>query len=221
MLRRHSLVALLSGALFAASPAVSQPVDERVPLVDLLEIAFLGRDIVLLGGESGKPSVRLLKGEQVVWHGSRGIVAVVITDQRLLAAGSRSSAWQEDRYRQGEAPPAGALLGDRLALLTTAQRAVGFSGTTGNLIEYRLGPRETVVSAHVGENVAVVVTDRVALGLSPTTGGFFDTEIQLHERIERVDTRSAVATVRTSRRLLVFTASTGLWSERRREINES
>jgi hypothetical protein len=69
--------------------------------------------------------------------------------------------------------------------------------------------------------VGVVLTDRVALGLSPSTGGFFDTEIQLHERIERVDTRSAVATVRTSRRLLVFTASTGLWSERRREINES
>jgi hypothetical protein len=219
MLRRLSLVALVSGALLAG--AAAQPVDERVPLANLLEIAFLGRDIVLLGGESGQPSVRLLKGERVLWHATRGIVAVVITDQRVLAAGSRSSAWQEDRYRLDEPAPAGAHLGDRLALLTTPQRALGFSGTSGNLIEYRLGPRETVVSTHVGENVGVVLTDRVALGLSPTTGGFFDAELQLHEKIEHVDTRSAVATVRTSRRLLVFTASTGLWSERRREINES
>jgi hypothetical protein len=224
MLRRSCLfgfVGLVHAALLAAGPAAAQRVDEAIPLADLLEISFLGRDVVLLGGESGQPAVRLLRDERVLWSGSRGIVAVVITDQRVLAAGSRSSAWQEDRYRRGEAAPAGALLGDRLALLTTAQRALGFSGTTGNLIEYRLGPRETVVSVHVGENVGVVVTDRAALGLSPTTGGFFDAELQLHERIERVDTRAAVATVRTSRRLLVFTASTGLWSERRREINES
>jgi hypothetical protein len=220
MLRRYSLVALVSGVILGAA-AGAQPRAEEVPLVDLLEISFLGRDIVLLGGESGQPSVRLLKGEQVLWSDTRGIVAVVITDQRVLAAGSRSSAWQEDRLRRGEAPPAGALLGDRLALLTTPQRALGFNGTSGSIVEHRLGPREQVVSAHVGENVGVVLTDRVALGLSPTTGGFFDTEIQLHERVERVDTRAAVATVRTSRRLLVFTASTGLWSERRREIDES
>jgi len=221
MLCRPSLVALVSLALLAAGSAAAQTRAEETPLTDLLEIAFLGRDIVALGGDSGQPSVRLLLDERVLWSGSRGIVAVVITDQRVLAVGSRSSAWQEERYRRGEAAPGDALLGDRLALLTTGQRALGFSGTTGNLIEYRLGPRERVVSVHVGENVGVVVTDRVALGLSPTTGGFFDTDLQLHERIERVDTRSAVATVTTSRRLLVFSASTGVWSERRRKLHES
>ena len=164
-------------------------------------------------------SVRLNLTERVLWSGSRGTVGVVITNERLLAVTTGSAAWQEERYQRGEAPPADALLGDRVALATTPRRVIGFLGT-GNLVEYRLGPRESLRSVRVGENVGVVVTDRKAVGLSPSTGRFTETKLQLHERIESVDTRSTLATVTTNRRLLVFRAPTGAWSERRRELND-
>lgn len=192
-----------------------------VPLADLLEISLLGRDLVALDGGGGERSVRLHLGEDVLWRGSRGAVGVVITNERLLAVATRSAGWQEERYQRGEPPPAQALLGDRVALVTTDRRALGFSGSAGSLVEYRLGPHEVLRSFRVGENVAVVVTDRKALGLSPSGGGFFETELHLNERLEGVDTRSALATVTTSRRLLVFRAATGSWSERRRELSEN
>ena len=204
--------------LLAATPAASQQIGS-VPLTDLLEIALLDRDVVALSGEGAQVSVRLNLTERVLWSGSRGTVGVVITNERLLAVATGSAAWQEERYQRGEAPPVEALLGDRVALATTTRRVLGFLGT-GNLVEYRLGPREALRSVRVGENVGVIVTDRKAVGLSPSTGRFTETKLQLHERIESVDTRSTLATVTTNRRLLVFRAPTGAWSERRRELND-
>ena len=76
--------------------------------------------------------------------------------------------------RAGEsAPPPPPLLGDRVALVVTEQRVLGFDGGSRNLVERRLGPREQVLRTEVAANVAVVVTDRRALGLSPFAGGFF------------------------------------------------
>ncbi len=205
--------------LLASAPVASQQIGS-VPLTDLLEIVFLDRDVVALSGEGGQVSVRLNLTERVLWSGSRGTVGVVITNERLLAVATGSAAWQQERYQRGEAPPADAQLGDRVALATTRRRVLGFLGTTGNLVEYRLGPHEALRSVRVGENVGVFVTDRKAIGLSPSAGGFTETKLQLRERIESVDTRSTLATVTTNRRLLVFRAPTGAWSERRRELND-
>lgn len=218
-MKRAPLAALLLAGLLAPDPATSQQVGS-VPLNELLEISFLGRDVLALDGDGGQRTVRLNLSERVLWSGSRGTVGVVITNERLLAASTRSAAWQENRFLLQEARPVDALLGDRVALVTTPRRVLGFSGTTGNFSEYRLTPRQVVRSAHVGENVGVVVTDRNAIGLSPLTGGFVETSLYLHERLEAVDTRSTLATVRTNRRLLVFRAPSATWSERRRELKE-
>ena len=219
MEKRAPLAALLLACLLTAGPALSQQVGS-VPLNDLLEVTFLGRDVVALDGNGGQVTVRLNLSETVLWSGSRGIVGVVLTDERMLAVATGSAVWQEERYLRNEVRPLNALLGDRVALITTPRRVLGFSGTTRSVVEYRLTPRQVVRSVHVGENVGVVVTDRNALGLSPQTGGFSETKLQLRERLESVDTRSTLATVRTNRRLLVFRAPSGTWSERRRELNE-
>jgi hypothetical protein len=219
MQKRAPLASVLLAWLLTAGPAVSQQVGS-VPLNDLLEVTFLGRDVVALDGAGGQVTVRLNLSESVLWSGSRGTVGVVLTDERLLAVATGSAAWQEERYLRNEVRPVTALLGDRVALITTSQRVLGFSGTTRNVVEYRLTPRQVVRSVHVGENVGVVVTDRSALGLSPQTGDFSETKLQLHEQLESIDTRSTLATVRTNRRLLVFRAPSGTWSERRRELNE-
>lgn len=218
---RIRMAALAASALLAAGALHAQGIDGAVPLTDLLEIEFIDGRAVALDASGGQRSEELHLGEEVLWYGSRGAVGVVITDERVLAVGTRSGGWQELRYDRAERPPADALLGDRVALVVTAKRALGFSATRGQLVEYRLGPRERIASARVGENVGVVLTDRKALGLSAVLGGFSEKRLQLEERIESVVAKSALATVRTNRRLLVFRAPTGSWSERRRELDRS
>lgn len=214
-MRLRLLVLLL---LIPAPAALAQIRD--APLLDQLEVQQIGRDLVAFGTDGVDVRERLHLGEQVRWIGSRGGVGVIVTDERVLAVGRRSTVWQERRYERGERPPAAPQLGERVALLTTSQRALGFHERGGDWIEYRLGPQESLHDAGVGEEVGVVVTSRHALGLTPLSPRFQLQDLQLRERIERVDAGASLATVRTSQRVLVFRAGTGSWSEQRREIHE-
>jgi hypothetical protein len=157
--------------------------------------------------------------ESVIWKGARGKVGVIITDQRLLAVATRSGSWQEADYRRAELRPESALLGDRLALAITSERVLGFDGGSGNLIEYRLKPREQILAARAGDNVAVVVTDRQALGLSPFLGGFFNVPLEIGDPIEALSAESNVATLTAGSRVLIFRATTGTWEERSRDLH--
>jgi hypothetical protein len=133
--------------------------------------------------------------------------------------GTRSASWQERRYERGEAAPLGAQLGDRVALVTTPRRAIGFVAVSASLLEYRLGPQEVLRTAGVGEQVGVVLTTRNALGLSPYSDRFQAQDLQVHEEVEGVQANDSLVTVRTSERVLVFRANTASWSERRRDIH--
>lgn len=217
--RPLALPLLLLLVAAAAPPAAGQSVGTS-PLLDLIEIQRLGRDVIAYGASGGEVRERLHIGERVLWSGSRGQVGVVVTDQRVLAVGTQSSDWQERRYERDERAPAQAQLGDRIALVTTSRRALGFHPQTAELLEYRLGPQETLRTSGVGEQVGVVVTSRNALGLSPVRGAFQEQDLQVGERIEVVDAGSSLATVRTSQRMLVFSGATGSWSERRREVHD-
>lgn len=216
---RAVAAALLVAAPLAARDAGAQPTRGDVPLADVLEVMLIDRDLVAVDAEGGgQVSLRLELGENVLWREARGRVGVVLTDRRVLAVAAGSAAWQETRYRRSESPPKHALLGQRVALVATGDRAIGFNGETGNLLETDLGPRERLLRQRVGENVAVVVTDRRALGLSPFVGGFFPAKLDLGEVVESLEARSNVATLTTQRRVLVFRAPTGSWESRRREL---
>ena len=214
---------LLALALCVSGPAAAQilaPSVDEVPLADLLEILLLERELVAVDAASGgQTTAELHLGERVMWSGTRGKVGVVLTDQRMLAVAVDSAAWQEMRYQQAERPPEEAMLGDRVALVVTSRRALAFNAGGAGLVEYRLGPGETVLFSRVGGNVGVVVTDRKALGFSPSAGGFFASRLQLRERVESVETRSNLATVTTNRRVLIFRAPSGEWSERRLDLS--
>jgi len=217
--RRIRALAVTSALLLAGGAAAQVPFDS-VPLADVLEVMLLDRDLVAIDANSGgQRRERLLLGENVLWMDSRGAVGAVLTDQRILAVGVGSGSWQESRYLRTESPPRDALLGDRVALVTTASRAIGFSSSTGSLVETQLGVHEKLVTRRVGENVAVVVTDRRALGLSPLVGGFFSVDLLLKEKIESIDARANLVTLTTERRLLIFRSPTGSWEVRRRELN--
>jgi hypothetical protein len=218
-LRSALCAACLLGAALPASAQVP-PAPGEVPLADVLEIVQLEHELVALDAASGgQTTLALHLDETVLWLGSKGRVGVVLTDQRVLAVAVGSAAWQETRYRRSELPPASALLGDRVALVATAARAIGFDGGSGKLIEYDLGPNERLVDLRVAENVGLVVTDRVALGLSPNAGGFFESRLQPRERVARVDVRANLCTVTTDRRILIFRGPTASWSERRLDLD--
>lgn len=204
--------------LFAAFAAGAQPRDE-VPLADVLEILELDRELLAVDARGGGETVlRLRLGERVLWKTARGRVGLALTDQRILGVATGSAAWQQLDRMNGEAIEGRAELGDRVGLLLTSRRAVGFDAGSGNFVESPLGLRERVLATGVGLNVAVMVTDRRVLGLSPQVGGFFDAPIQLGEAIERVDAQANVATVTTDRRLLIFRTPTRTWEERLRTL---
>jgi hypothetical protein len=190
-----------------------------VPLGDLLQIVTTPRALLAVDARSGGDRREPLeRGERVLWTGSRGLVGVALTDKRILAVASGSAAWQETHFRQGESAPYLAELGDRVALVATDRRVLGFDGGSGNLVEQELGPRERVIDTRVSANLALAVTDRRALGLSPFAGGFFTTALRLGESIEAFEASSDVATLTTSQRLLIFRGPTGTWSERHLEL---
>jgi len=200
--------------LLLGSVAAAQIADE-IPLADVLEILELDRELLAIDARGGgQLELRLRLDERVLWRTTRGRVGMVLTDQRVLAVAAGSGTWQQIELQSGEEVPEHARLGDRVGLLVTSRRAIGFDGGSRNLLESSLGLRERVLATAVGRNVAVLVTDRRALGLSPSAGGFFDTPIQLGETVQRVEAESNLATVTTSRRLLIFRTPTGAWELR-------
>ncbi len=225
MLRRSLCwaVAAAIGAGLAGLPARAENrrAPGETPLADVLQIVVLGRRVVAIDGLAGTETSESLElGENVLWSEARGRIGVALTDRRVLAVATRSAAWQAMRYLRGERPPPSALLGERVALVLTGRRAVGFDGGSGNLVETSLGPRERVLAADTSGAVAVVVTERRALGLSPFTGGFFEAKLNLEEAIEEVSATGNVATVRTPRRILTFQAATGRWVELSRSLRD-
>ncbi len=217
---RPALWILVLGLVVAAPDARSQPVSgDQVPLAELLEVLLIDRDLLAIDArQGGEISERLQLDESVLWLGARGKVGVAVTTRRILAVATGSAAWQETSYQRKESPPIAPTLGDRVAIVVTNRRAIGFDGGSGNLVEYRLLPRERVVVTQVGANVAVIVTDRSALGLSPQRGGFFPVKLDVAERIESINAGSNVATLTTDRRVLIFRTPTGNWEERSRNL---
>jgi hypothetical protein len=205
--------ALTCLAILMASDA--RPAEDAV-LAPLLDVVVLEREILAIDAESGgETRERLEIGERVLFAKQRGKVGVAVTDRRILAVATRSGSWQEARYRVGETPPQEAGLGDRVALVLTAQRAIGFDGGSGNLVESSIGPQELATQSAVGQNVAVVITNRRALGLSSDRGGFFETRLRLGERVQSISALAKTVTLHTDRRLLIFRGPSGSWEERR------
>ncbi len=212
---RTTLVAILliSGT---ARGAEGVPGLNDVPLSQLLEVLVVDREILAFDARSGgqiRKDLRL--DERVLWHGTQGEVGVVLTDQRILAINVGSQAWRVVKLQLGEVVPQKALLGDRVVLVVTGRRVIGFGGQPFSLSVKPLGIKEVILAQRVGENVAVVVTNRRAMGLSPHLAGFAEIDLWIRETIESVNAAANLATLRSDRRVLIFRASTRSWEARR------
>lgn len=213
MLRSGRWPALL--ALLLALPAAADPPLGAFPLEDRLQLVVLPRSVLSIDGRTGgQREISLELGERVLSTRADGVVGVAVTERRLLAVAVGSGAFQEARFTRGEALVGQPALGDRVALVVTTRRVIGFDGGSGNLVETRLGPRERVVGTAVANSVAVAATGRRALGLSPFRGGFFEVRLDLDERAS-LSASGDIATLATASRLLTFRAASGSWEERR------
>ncbi|HYC57634.1 MAG TPA: hypothetical protein VEL28_22060 [Candidatus Binatia bacterium] len=195
--------------------SLNDPFDLR-PLPDLLEVVVRNSELLAVTGFTGG-ALRESLGvrEEVLWLGTRGRVAVAITDERVLAATPDSPRWAEVWLRPSEDHPSQALMGDRVALIVTDQRVIGFEGVSGALVQAEISPRERVVRAVADVNVAVVVTNKRALGLAALRGGFFETDLGVREKLESLSMRASHASVTTQDRLLIFRVTDAVWEPRR------
>jgi hypothetical protein len=218
--REAALASWALAALLALCPAAAGADPDRrgePRLADSIEIVVMPRKVLAVGaGGDGTVEEPLQLNERVKQTHAAGEVAVVVTDRRILAIGIESGRWQETQIRLAEGPEIDVLLGQRITLVSTSQRVLGFGVPNGGrLVAHDVGPNEAVHQRRVGEAVAVVVTSRQALGLSAEAGGFVPRDLRLHEQIESVSTRARSASVRTSQRVLVFDARSLSWSEER------
>lgn len=223
-IRHSTLVVLASSASIIFSSASAPAADAapglgEIPLTNVLTVVVVQREVLAIDARaSGQTSERLRLEEKVLWTGSRGRVGVAITDQRILGAATEFGRWARIALHRAETRPEDALLGERVALVVTNERIIGFNGGTGSLVEVKLGVNESVLVRRVGENVGVVLTNRRALGLSPFAGGFSEISLGLKERIDSVNADANIATVVTDRRILIYRSPTGSWSERRLDL---
>jgi hypothetical protein len=102
-----------------------------------------------------------------------------------------------------------------VALVVTDQRAIGFEGVSGALVQREIAPREDVIRSVVDTNVAVVVTEHRALGLAALRGGFFEIDLGVREKVENVVARASFASVTTDDRILIFRVIDAVWEPRR------
>ena len=220
-LRGASLFCVLALGVIAANPSAAQLVGpDDVELADVIEVQLLGRDLHAYDGvSSGRMTIRLELGERVLFQHTSGRIGIVLTDRRALGV-APGTGWREARYRFAEKRSDSGVLGDRVALVLTSQRALAFNAEFGSWFEVSIGPTEVVKTAKVGPSTAVIVTDRRSLGISPNSGGFIEIDMRIHERVEGVRTLSGVATVTTSQRVLIFQGTNARWVSARRKINE-
>ncbi len=209
-----SLVTASSAA--AAPPLVRQ--DEAV-LEDQIALEVIDRDVYGFDAQGGgRNHVRLELRERVVAQGQRGLLAYVMTDQRVLALASGRGPWRELRLRLGESIHALSWIAPRVLVIATAQRILGFDARSATWLQIDVGPHETVTHVELGTSTAIVVTDRQAYGLSPDAGGFFGEPLRLHEELEQVTASATLGQVRTSQRILIFRSPSGAWSVEKRPI---
>ena len=225
MLQRLALPVLLSAALLAASPVVagrwggggSRPGIEIEDRIDLIQV---DRRILAIDSRSQRQlEFTLDVNEQLLGLDSRGAVAVVRTNQRLLGLTSEHGSFQQLRYRVGErqAVPDDVYLGDRVLAVPLENRLVALSTTTESFQILEMGPREQIQRALADNNVVGIVTQRRAIAFSVRFPSFVEVTLSPKETIENTSVNDSSITLVTSRRILIYRAGTGVWNDLNRK----
>ena len=216
-----SVAILLLGMLLAIGEARAQVslYPDEIDRLDVISIEQDGRNLFSFSSVTGSEArVRLEVDEVVVFNQSRGRVGIVLTDRRALGI-TIGGNFQEARYRISERAPDFAVVSERVALVATTRRALGFVGQRGGWIEESLTPGESVEAVRIGTSVGIATTNRRALGLTPEVGRFTSLPFRLKESLESIEAGDTLATLHTDQRILVYSGPRGVWTFRVRNLN--
>ena len=153
--------------------------------------------------------------EKVLFAESSGVIALVITNKRILAASTGSTEWEELVIGVHESLPISVHLGLGVAMVATDRRVIGITEGRRHFVSRQLAVREDIVDSLHDADIAVLVTDKRLIALSPITGTFSEEDVSLREKIERIAIGFDYATVTTNRRIVVFRAPRGTWISKR------
>ncbi len=214
---RWLLVLTLLVPGFTVPPAaLADPWSGASVALDAVGVQLSRRTLYAFRDARSTADLRLEPREEVVWLGSRGQVAVVLTTKRVLGVTHRAG-WRSYRLRSEDGTPI-AKLGGRVALVITERRVLSLDGRGGALAVRRLGAGERHLTSDVHEDVAVAVTNRRAFGFAGGRAFRSEVPIRAQERFNSLTVLGRAGTVETSRRFLVFSGLTGQWMDERRAL---
>jgi hypothetical protein len=186
------------------------------PVEDVIDLHVADRELIAVRQGAAVSREALGLDEAVLWQGSRGYVGAVLTSERLLAVSKTSSGWVELGLRLAEARPADppdVHISERLLLMTTKLRMVGFDSYSNRFAALDFPIHDRLVDTAIDSHVAVVVTSGSAFGLARGVSRFVEAPLRKSERLLAVSASPYTASVRTSRRLLLFKSSGAYWRE--------
>ena len=201
-------------AVFSLNPAVFSASEKTVE--DVIDIHMGDKELIAVKQGETVSKINLQLRETILWKGSDGYVGAAITNERLLAVSRSSSGWIELPFRLSEAyeeTPPDVLLSDRLVLLATDKRLIGFDSDSNRWATVDLPLHEELVKTAIDSHVGIGVTTGRAYGLAKGVGTFVEKRFNENEEILSVETSAFSATIRTSRRLLIFKSSGAYWRE--------
>ena len=201
-------------AIFSLEPPVFATSEKIVE--DVIDIHLGDQEVIAVKQGETISKIDLQLKETFLWKGTDGYVGAVVTTERLLAVSRSSSGWIELPFRLSEAyekTPPDVLLSDRLVLLATNKRIIGFDSDSNRWATVDLPLHEELVETAIDAYVGVSVTTGRAYGLAKGVSTFVEERFKEKEQILSVETSAYNATIRTSRRLLIFKSAGAYWRE--------
>ena len=170
---RTWLTTVLTGLLLLISSPQRGPA--QVPLfpdeferLDVIAIERDKRDLLGFDALTGSRSVfRLDVGETILFEQTRGRVGLVLTDRRALGI-APGAGFQAVRYSVHEDPPISALVDERIAIVVTPKRVLGFLESGPLWVEEAIPPSERVQALRPVDRAAVRARSRRRASASGT-----------------------------------------------------
>jgi len=214
-LRRMALGAAVVAALLpAVSPAKATECDR-----DQLSVFAIDGDVIASSGSGGTRAFDLEQGEEVLAKATRGCIAMVSTNRRLLVVSALGGPWLPVPYQLQETPAYELLVADLIGLAISNRRVIGYDASTAQIAVIRVGARETVTHWNAGERIAAVATDRRVMGFSVGLSKFAERPLRLKEKTDAIESASDVVTIITGDRILTLRSGSGFWAERKRPLH--
>jgi len=212
---RHLGVATLAIAavLLAAADAHAGQCER-----DQFTVFAIDGEVVATSG-GGTRTFDLEQGEQVLDKASRGCVAMVSTNRRLLVISALGGYWAPIWYQLHESPAHELIVGDLIALAISDKRMIAFDPRDLRVLADDIRAQEAVTHSTAGDTLAAVATTRRLIGFSTGLSSLTERNLRLKEEVDTVESASDAITVITGDRILTFRTGSGFWAERKRPIN--